>query len=91
MRIDSLMQVNQLYQTTKPRVNKADNTQASFMDSLEISDKAQDYQVAKKAVSEAPDVRSEKVQDIMNRMKNGTYYVSDEELADNLAGRLLGL
>lgn len=89
MRIDAYMQVNQLYQARKPRA-AAKSSHNSTTDSLEISSIGKDYQIAKKAVSEASDVREEKVQDIMDRMKAGTYNVSIEDVAENLADRLLG-
>ncbi len=89
MRIDAYMQVNQLYQSTKPRAT-AKSSKATQTDFLEISSQAKDYQVAKKAVAEASDVREDKVKDIMERMKAGTYQVPIEEVAENLANRLLG-
>ncbi len=46
--------------------------------------------MAKKAAAEVPDVREDKVKDIMERMKAGTYNVSIEDVAENLAERLLG-
>lgn len=90
MRIDAYMQVNQLYQASKPKSASKSKTAASANDSLEISSIAKDYQVAKKAAAEVPDVREDKVKDIMERMKAGTYNVSIEDVAENLAERLLG-
>lgn len=89
MRIDAYMQVNQLYQASKPRA-AAKSYSTSSSDSLEISSLGKDYQVAKKAAAEASDVREDKVKDIMARMKAGTYNVSIEDVAENLANRLLG-
>ncbi len=89
MRIDAYMQVNQLYQASKSRTTaKTSNTEVT--DSFEVSAHGRALQVAKKAVSETPEIREEKVQDIMERMKNGTYNVSIEDVAENLANRLLG-
>ncbi len=90
MRIDAYMQVNQLYQASKPKSAAKSSKSISENDSLEISNVAKDYQVAKKAASEASDVREDKVKDIMERMKAGTYNVSLEDVAENLANRLLG-
>ena len=89
MRIDAYMQVNQLYQANKPRA-AAKSSYSATTDSLEISSLGKDYQVAKKATSEASDIREDKVKDIMERMKAGTYNVSIEDVAENLADRLLG-
>ncbi len=89
MRIDAYMQVNQLYNAGKPR-SSAKSSRSDSTDSLEISSIGKDYQVARKAVSDNSDIREEKVQDIMDRMKAGTYNVSLEAVADKLADRLLG-
>ena len=90
MKIDAYMQVNQVYRASKPRAASKSSKVASENDSLEISSFAKDYQVAKKAAAETPDVREDKVKDIMERMKAGTYNVSIEDVAENLANRLLG-
>lgn len=90
MKIDAYMQVNQVYQASKPRAASKSSKVVSENDSLEISSVAKDFQVAKKAAAEAPDVREDKVKDIMERMKAGTYNVSIEDVAENLANRLLG-
>ena len=90
MKIDAYMQVNQIYQASKPRSASKSSKAVSENDSLEISSIAKDYQVAKKAAAEASDVREDKVKDIMERMKAGTYNVSIEDVAENLAERLLG-
>lgn len=89
MRIDAYMQVNQLYQASKPRT-AAKSSRSGSTDSLEISSLGKDYQIAKKAASESSDVREDKVKDIMDRMNAGTYHVSIEDVAENLAERLLG-
>lgn len=89
MRIDAYMQVNQLYQTNKTR-SASKTSASSASDSFEISSLGKDYQVAKKAVSETSDVREDKIKQIMEQMKSGTYNVSIEDVADNLADRLLG-
>ncbi len=89
MRIDAYLQVNQLYQASKPRT-AAKTSKASASDSLEISNRGRDFQIAKKAVSESSDVREDKVKDIQDRMKAGTYHPAIEDVAESLADRLLG-
>ena len=89
MRVDAYIHVSQLYNTNKPKVT-AKKTTATATDSLEISEFGKDYQIAKKAVAESPDVRADKVKDIMERMKAGTYNVSIEDVAAKMADRILG-
>jgi negative regulator of flagellin synthesis FlgM len=88
MRIDAYMQVSQLYNASKPkRAMKAESTGAS--DTLEISDFGKDYQIAKQAVKNAPDIRESKIQEIQKQMAAGTYNVSIEDVADKLADTFL--
>ncbi len=89
MKIDAYMQVNQIYQASKPR-SAAKSSKDDSSDKLEISSLGKDYQVARKASSEVSDIREDKVKDIRDRMKAGTYNVSLEDVAENLAERLLG-
>ncbi len=89
MKIDAYMQVNQIYQASKPRA-ASKTSSVNESDSLEISSFGKEYQIAKKAAAEGSDVREDKVKDIRDRMKAGTYHVSIEDVAENLANRLLG-
>lgn len=82
MRIDSMNQVSQVYNMNKVRkVNTS--YQASFSDKVEISQLGKDIQIAKKAVSAAPDIREDKV-NAMKAALAGGYTVSDNDLADKL-------
>jgi negative regulator of flagellin synthesis FlgM len=89
MRIDSYMQVNQLYNTNKAK-SKAKKNDAATKDSLEISDFGSVYHVAKQAVSQGSDVRNEKIKEIQAQMAAGTYNVTIEDVADKMADALLG-
>ena len=89
MRIDTYLQVNQLYNTNKskgkPRANKADSK-----DSLEISSFGNAYQVAKQAAAQGSDVRADRVKEIREQLAAGTYNVSIEDVAEKMADKLLG-
>lgn len=83
MRVDALNQINQIYNAKgKIRTNRV--THAADRDKVEISSLGKDLQIAKQAVSEAPDVRMEKIADIKSRMEQGTYHVSAEMFADKM-------
>ena len=89
MRIDAYNKINQMQSVS--RVNKVTTKKAvSQTDKLELSQAGKDYQVAKTAVSEASDIRMDLVNDIKERLANGTYNVSDEDLADKLLERYCG-
>ena len=86
MRIDAMNKVSQLYQmnSTKNVVKKEKATQK---DRVEISRIGMEFQIAKQAVQTAPDVDEERVQAIKEQMKNGTYQVSMEDLAEKLLAK----
>ncbi|RDU21906.1 flagellar biosynthesis anti-sigma factor FlgM [Anaerosacchariphilus polymeriproducens] len=83
MRIDAYNKISQLYNTNK--VNKCQKTadvQAS--DKVQISQAGLDFQLAKKAVAEAPDVREDVVSSLKSSVKAGTYQVDNEDFASKL-------
>lgn len=84
MRIDLIKQVDQIYRKASAKSNIA-STKKTSSDRIEISSMGRDLQVAKKAVSEAEDVRWDKVNEIKRRMQSGTYNVSSEEVAEKMA------
>ncbi|MBR4341401.1 MAG: flagellar biosynthesis anti-sigma factor FlgM [Lachnospiraceae bacterium] len=82
MRIDSMNQVSQVYRMNKTKkVNTA--YQAQVGDRVEISQLGRDIQIAKKAVSAAPDIREDKVSAMKAAFAEG-YSVSDNDIADKL-------
>lgn len=83
MRIDAMNQVSQIYQANRPKKVGSDN-KLSFADTLELSQAGKDMQVAKAAVAAAPAVRENRVAEIKAAMENGTWSVSDEDLAEKL-------
>lgn len=86
MRVDALNQVSQLYNQTKPK--KVTQTNKSYArDEFQISQTAQDYQIAKKAVSEVSEVREEKVAEFKEALASGTYNVSSQEIADKMVSK----
>ncbi len=86
MRIDAYNKVSQLYNTNK--VKKATKPSGgSFSDKLEISQKGQDYRVAKQVVSQTPDVREDKVNQIKRQIESGSYNIDMTEVADKVVNR----
>jgi len=83
MRIDAMNKVSQLYNTRATKKTGSAGS-LSFSDSLEISRTGRDMQVAKAAVAAAPDVREDRIAEIKAKLSNGTYSVSDEDLANKL-------
>ena len=86
MRIQSYIQVQQLYNTQKTnRTQKS--TQTSFSDKLQISTMGKDIQTAKTALANTSDIREDKIADIKSAIKDGSYEISNESFADKLLER----
>ena len=83
MRIGSITQVSQLYQTTAT-AKKKDTSVADQRDALSISSFGKDYQIAKNALANVPDVRQEKVDALKQSISKGTYEVNSEDFAAHL-------
>ena len=85
MRIDAYNQVAQLYGAQKTyNTQKTNKTASMGSDQLSISQAAYSYQAAKKAVSEASDVRGDKVAELKAKIQNGTYSVNPDDFANKL-------
>lgn len=83
MRIQAYGQVQQLYSPRKSG-RTAPAASVSKKDAVEFSSIGKDIQMAKKAVSAAPDIRESVTAPIKSRIKNGTYDVSPDAFADKL-------
>lgn len=90
MRIDAYSAVNQVYQTNMQTKKETVEKRTSRDDKIEISQVGKDMTVAKKAISEAPDLREDKVKAIKEQMEAGTYSVSSEAIADKLINSFFG-
>lgn len=83
MRIEAYNQVTQIYNSS--RVAKAKSAEnIKKRDEVQISRAGRDYQVAKQAVAEAPDIREDRVIQVRKRMADGTYKVDNREFAAKL-------
>lgn len=90
MRIDAYSAVNQVYQTNMQTKKETVEKKTSRDDKIEISQVGKDMTVAKKAISEAPDLREDKVKAIKEQMEAGTYSVYSEAIADKLINSFFG-
>ena len=85
MRIDAYNQIAQLYGVQKNYNPQKNGNQASKgSDQLSISQAGYSHQVAKTAVSEASDVREDKVAKLKAQIQAGTYSVNPEDFANKL-------
>ena len=83
MRIEAYNQVQQVYNPAKVSpVQKQDK--AVRTDNVQISSFGRDFQVAKQAIKNAPDVREELIAPLKDRVDSGTYEVKAEDFADKM-------
>ena len=84
MRIDAYNQISQIYRTGgKSKTGKTNQVYGS--DRVEISQFGKDFQIAKRAVAEAPDIREDLTTSVKSQIESGTYNPSTDELAAKLA------
>ena len=85
MRIDAYNQIAQAYGVQKTyNTQKANKAASMGSDQLSISQAGYSYQAAKAAVSEASDVREDKVAQLKAKIQNGTYSVNPDDFASKL-------
>ncbi|NIA11667.1 MAG: flagellar biosynthesis anti-sigma factor FlgM [Nitrospiraceae bacterium] len=56
----------------------------AFKEKVSLSSKSRDIELAKKAIEKSPDIRQEKVQTLKKQIKQGTYNVSGEKIAESM-------
>lgn len=58
-------------------------------DSLELSNRAKEMQLAKEITLKSPDVRADKISELKKQIKEGKYQVSAADIADKMIDRSL--
>ena len=86
MRIEAYNQVASMYKAAKP-ARVQGSSQVGSKDEVQISRAGMDYQVAKQAVAQAPDVRMDKVAELKGRIASGEYQVSADDFASKLIAK----
>lgn len=85
MRIDAYNQIAQLYGVQKNyNTQKVHTTPSMGSDQISISQAGYSHQVAKAAVSEASDVREDKIAKLKAQIQDGTYSVDPADFANKL-------
>jgi len=92
MRINAYNNSNTVGQVeSSKRINKTKTTSkisnGNSKDVFEMSSVGKDYQIAKQAVLNTPEIRKDRVDDIKSRLDAGTYNVSDDDLIDKLLSK----
>ena len=87
MRIDAYNQIAKIYKTNKAgKVTNASSV-AAARDEVQISSFGRDYQIAKQAVQEASDIRTDKVAELKAKVNAGSYHVDNGDFASKLLAK----
>lgn len=84
MRIDAYNQVAQLYGVQSNYKTQKTSSVSAPKDQVSISQVGCDYQVAKSAVSQASDIREDKVAQLKSMIDSGNYSVDPGNFASKL-------
>lgn len=85
MRIDAYNQIAQIYGAQKAyNTQKSSSAVSMGSDELQISQMGYSHQAAKSAVSEASDVREDKIAKLKAQIQAGTYSVNPEDFANKM-------
>lgn len=84
MRIEAYNQVAQLYKTNKTSGTQSAAKVGMGRDEVQISSFGRDYQIAKKAVAEASDIREDKVAEMKTKLASNDYQVDTGDFASKL-------
>lgn len=87
MRIEAYNQVAQLYSANKATGMTGVKKASMGRDEVQISSVGRDYQVAKKAVAEASDIREDKVAEMKSKIASGSYRVDTGDFASKLLSK----
>ena len=87
MRIDAYNQITQIYKTNKAGKVKTASSAASTRDEVQISSFGRDYQIAKQAVQESSDIRTDKVAELKAKVEAGNYHVDNGDFASKLLAK----
>ncbi len=86
LRVNGLNRTSNYKVDTKYKANNTTSTKSVSKDALSISSEAQDFQTALKAAKSAPDVRQDRIEEIKNQFKSGSYQVNLSSIADKILG-----
>ncbi|MCL2851483.1 MAG: flagellar biosynthesis anti-sigma factor FlgM [Defluviitaleaceae bacterium] len=89
MRIGNITNIYETYaiQQSNTRVNRGGNNSGdSRRDSLDVSPSARSFTAALQAISNAPDIREERVSVIRSQIESGTYPLDASRIADSILG-----
>ncbi len=88
MKINNIAGIVKAYNVNPKENNKEKNvTGNGQLDKFQISQRAKDISVASKALSQAPDLRNDKIQHIKEQLEQGTYTIDPILIAQKMLSK----
>ena len=87
MRINAYNRVSKIYEAQN--ISKVKNVKevTAKQDEVEISKVGRDISVAREAVNKTPDIRLDKVNNIIERMESGAYNIDAKKVANKIVDK----
>lgn len=87
MRIDAINRIYDIYSAQAGMaVKNIDKTQSR--DEVDLSTQAKDFATIQKMLANKEDIRTDKVKEVKERMDNGTYDVTAEQVASKILSKI---
>lgn len=88
MKINPINRLNDVYKVAnnKQNINKVTKKE---VDTFSISEAGKDISVARKALQNTEEIRTEKVDVIKDKINTGTYNVSGEQIAEKIVNKYI--
>lgn len=86
--VKSIIQLNRATYGAKRRTAEAGFSSKS-LDTFELSGRAQELQQAKDQVLKSSDSRADRITELKNQIREGTYQVSSGDIAQKMLGRFV--
>ncbi|MCL1988378.1 MAG: flagellar biosynthesis anti-sigma factor FlgM [Firmicutes bacterium] len=83
MKINTIYAAQAVYQTNS-KTRKSNAAASNAQDNLSISGQAEDYQIARRAISQLPDVRENRVAELKSLIESGQYSVNASAIANKI-------
>ena len=87
MRIEAYNQVAQIYKSNKIAGTAKTAKAGAARDEVQISSFGRDFQIAKQAVQEASDIRTDRVAELKAKVNAGNYSVDNGDFASKLLAK----
>lgn len=87
--ISEIIQQYQANGQTPPESDKQASVNTVQEEKVSLSAKGRDIQQARKVINSLSDVRTEKVEELRNKIEQGTYHVNGEDIAEKMVGESL--